>query len=1444
MRRKLEKITSVGRRYARPRPQRGSVSHLAGSAGLTARPTVEQLERRQMLFALAVTANDINPNTGIGTVRAFFGYTIPYLNTSITIQPPQPDTVINETFADEPFGAVGSGQQFAGSGIRTLHNIFPPNDYSIHSQNDIQDDQTRWLRVKQDQVGEFFSFQFFGPADNPTGPIQARTVSLTITGDGAVDNTGLLTDNVTVELLKGTTGSTVTIASFTGAALRALFTPAAGAPLGVGTLTLTAPANQPGFNEIRITMNTPPAPGSDPAFRITNISYTVPKPRFLGLVSSHIFGTEVVLSGPVGATATFRDLYGRDMQRRIDLGAAQGGGLAPVDINDDGVPDFNDGIGSIRFTGTDSRTAMTMWGGLIEAATTAPPTSDFFDAQNGFAFTVADITGLYDAFQGAGFGFAYDVNNGQVRITGLPPGPGSVIVGSPWVRDNTSSATYNPGGAAPGAGNPVTSGFNNPAQGMFIDDASPISGIYIHGIVNGSSHFTNFVDRIYVGYLLGSITVDGDLGSMVVGTDAGQWAPDPGFTFTNPNLQLDAINKSGSQLVAGRTMGALEVAGRSLMDVMVIGDLNNPQARPARDSFNYYEKEFIYGINPAAAQGALAVVRATLTNNGYVARQPRDLFRSVDQGLVFGLDAFYRNNSFMTAEWIGSASAGVRIKGDLSGRDPIQGEDSNDVYAFAADGSQDITIEGTNDLTGTAPYFRIMDQDGRTLAAPPLFGSGQGTGRFQATQLRFRPKGPGVYYLVVTDPEGIIETGFGRTEYTIALTGMATTTLGVYRTGGGSGFTDINTGEGNTVVVLGGDVGSMRIGTGISDAAGAEISPTTSYNTVQLIDDSMSFQGGTFTFPGTLYNITAGSDIGNPGAIGGGSPINIQVAGDFGTLFTGLSQVVGGGPGEGDLNFFSLSVGGRIASIDVRGGIGMDQDNADPLAPLGPDEVNITTGTRGGPGDIGFIRVGFHVAGDSINIRTSPNSTVGALLVSQDAYLLNDPNPRSGIYEGLRGISIISGAGSDVRFVDAPRVDLRNSADVLTPLIGGQEARFVDDAGSEVIISVENAPEGTQVGSVRVLPINGSQGVAIGQVAVNLTGGVILHIHGNNPGGQGIVSIGHIVIAGADGTSGIEIDGGIEVDVYSITGAGLDHISNTTPGGDLVSVDVASLNTLELKGDLGRTQVPVWGPSLIGPQLGLAAGLVNAVGGALGMPLLPGISVDNDFVGTIFRPVNDDSLQAGSASLDDIGSPIDGQLNGLVVRGGGLTDLRVDGAVGDVILQDPAGALASVTANADHLTALGRFDGIVGNIFAANIGTVDIGDGLIGPGNGPMAEAGIVAVNDITEVITSRASGAVIGGVINAYNSIPDGLANPDITDGVGRVNISVGRLIDARIASEFLDGFWQSWNYADDNVKTGNIGKSSSPTRTCSGPRSPGSTWGRWSSAGPTGTSTRRRWG
>src|SRR5262245_11052558 len=111
MSRKLDRRSN--RRYVRPRSDRqglaqGTPSGLSNLAGLTSRPTVEQLERRQMLFSLAITADQVDPATGIGTSRVAFGYHLQYLARAIQFQP-QPPTTVTESFNDEPIAIVGSG---------------------------------------------------------------------------------------------------------------------------------------------------------------------------------------------------------------------------------------------------------------------------------------------------------------------------------------------------------------------------------------------------------------------------------------------------------------------------------------------------------------------------------------------------------------------------------------------------------------------------------------------------------------------------------------------------------------------------------------------------------------------------------------------------------------------------------------------------------------------------------------------------------------------------------------------------------------------------------------------------------------------------------------------------------------------------------------------------------------------------------------------------------------------------------------------------------------------------------------------------------------------------------------------------------------------------------------------------------------------------------------
>lgn len=1400
-----------------------SSAGLAQSASFAERATIDQLERRQMLFSLTVTADDVDPNTGLGTVRGAFAYATPYLNTTIDVTDVTDQTQV-EGFDQAGYGPIASGQVFVQSALQFVHNINPATDIAVSGVPQTQENQDRFVRVNLNETGEFFALRFFTNGQDPTERIAVSNVSMTISPDRQAvggDNTGFLTNLMSVQLRFD--GNIVQ--TFTGAALRALIT---GNPnLGTGQFSVDAdPINQ-AFDEIRFVMNqSVPVNAGPPSFEIDNIAYTVPQNPYAAIVDSRGFGALFALTGPVGASITIRDLYGNDQLLTTSYQAVGGATVPPANRQPTGIIRVGqDGIGSIRFSGTDSRSSFVMVGGVLGYSETAPdglnltrPIPDFWwDAATGVTITIPDSpTGLLDELEQAGFGYAADVRDTTVEVTGLPPAPGSLIIGSPFVRDRTSEASYNAGGFALDAqGNPqfiVLDGFNRPEQGVFIEDGSSMGSITIDGIVHGSSRFTGFVDRINISLLMGSITVEGDLGSLVVGGDAGIWSPDPEFRFQD-GRELDPNNKTNAQVIVGRTAGQVIIGGRSQLDVTVVGDVNSPTTRPARDYLVYNELEAYSGQDPTVNR-RVGMASAWSLSEQYF-QSPTAVVRANGTPLLLG-DAFFRNDSLLAAEVISGPSSAVRIRGDLGAQDPHQGEDRSDVYAFAVDGTTLINIQGSIGSATSSLYFRIVDSDGVVVAAP---SSAFRQGRFVATNLNWQPTSPGMYYLVVSDPTSDIPPAAGnQTAYTVNITGMAAATLGTYRTGGGSGFTDQTSGEGSSVNVLSGNIGSIRIGTGYLTGAGAEGDPTSVTNTVQTADDAMSWQGGSVSAPGNIYNITTGSDIGPPSGNTTGSPqITVTVGGDIGNIITGISPLLGGGADgggrQGDVNFLTLNVGGRIGTMDIRGGVGIDQDpeGSNRRFETGPNALNIFTGLGGGNGNIGLIRIGFHVAGDSMNVTTPNNTTIGGVLVSQDAY--TDADPRSGVFLGSEGIRFNTGSGSDVRFVDIPRIDLVASVNITYPLLGGNTVELIDDGGARVRITVDG-PTGVAVGSIRALPVDGSQGVAIGQITADLTGGRTLRIEGTG-GGSGIVSIGRLVVSG-DGTSAISITGTTEIDIWRIqdgaggdgggAGGGFINISNETPNGDIVAIDISGLGELTVEGDLGRTQVPAWGPQTIGPRLGISLAANGTVGGPIGLPNGGGLFDDDLAANKINRAIADDNFNTGQAALEDVGSPVDPDLNGLIVRAGNVTTVRARGSIGDVIIQGAGSIIQTVTANFNNNSDPNRFRGIIGTVIAGNIGEVNIGDGLLAPEPSPFSTTGIFAINNLGTV-TSLVTGKpiIVEGPINASNSVED--APSAIAEGINEIQLTNARFKDAYIGTEQIDGFWKGFLYDDDNVSLGDMG-------------------------------------
>lgn len=1353
----------------------------AGKSRETRREThFEPLEERKLLFSVTITP-DMDPDgDGVGRASAVFGYTIPVLDSSSEIQDAEPQDVA-EDFNDENPGPVPSGSRFNESEIRVTHNFGFSQNFRV-APPDV-DQQERYLQINASNG----SFWLFEPTivDDTTGQvytIAAQSVTFTIADP--VDGRGLAPNDFFVDLMfydnvVGTyTGQDLYNANTSGNNLDR--------QRGIGTFVFNAAdKGASAFTGIRVRS----AVGED--MQLDNLAFTIPQGQYAQIVNERIFGAEFTFTAPVGATVQVLDLYGRDMVQTIALGIPEGLQIPLVDLDDNGVPNFNDGIGQIRFSGVDSRASFTMFGGTIEA-------------DNGsFTYTRVDnFLGLYDDFESAGFGYLVEYDDsGQPAVHALPPGPGSVIIGSPYVRNNSSTTTYNPAGRA-GSSNSVTSDFNRTDQGLFVTGGESMGSVYVHGVVHGSSRFSGAVNDMYFGYLVGTVSVEGDVGTAYVGADAGMWVSDEDAGI---NVAVD----TGAEFNVGRTLGEFAVGGRSEINITVAGDLAHPSLRPPTDTLRYTEREGVFAFDTSPNPEATIIADILFPADFF--GQSEDSFSYPGGRSPIFNSTVLRNDTIMGAEFVGSISSAAYIRGTIGYGDPINGEDPADVFAFAADGSQDIAIQ-INTL-GAEGLLRVFDQNGRALASTDLRLRPLDPEVVSGTQsLVFSPPHAGVYYVEVSDlGVGGVDGAFGGGwRYALTIAGMAPVTLGSYRTAGSSGWGPLPF---PTVQVITGSVGAFRVGATFTGAGGADESPTGIMNRPgdEELEDSIDMIGTTFSVPGNLYSLVAGSDI----RLG-----DLYVGGDLGEMYTGMSPVVGltGDGLNGDVYGFLMQIGGRIANVDIKGAVGIDNDT-DPITYIVGTGADIRTGLNGGDGSIGMIRIGGDVNGGTLLINTSPGSIIGGLLVSQDRA---DETGQVGIYNDfLLGSDINTGFGGDLRFADFPRIDISNSVDHTFALVVGQPVEFVDDGGGIVRISIDGPLGGGTAGVVRVLPMDNGQGVAIARIdgadgtGIDLTGGRTLRItgvgrvggNGNNGGGSSggaPISIGRIDIAAADAQSSVVIDGTVEVDVWRIiSAAALNTISNRTPNGDIVAVDVAGLNSLDiLDGDLGKTQTVDYGPRLIGPYMGLAIGEQATVGGALGVD---GAALALEPGGGAIRPISD----IANVYLTDMGAPLDPYLNGVVVRTGDLNSVRVAGAVGDVILQGGA-QLVTLVADSDFTPSGNGVDGIFGNVYAQNINSVDVGEGLIAGERAPFAGSGIFASDEIRTVRANGLlhEGAFIGGVIIAANITENPRQNGEAeVGGIGSIQLTSSKITQAYIGSMTLDAFLNGY-LGVGSVYAGTIGQ------------------------------------
>jgi len=1320
---------------------------------------LEQLEERRLLFTLAIGPDDIDPATGLGTKTATWGYVIPYLFV------PAPDLVDNETvveeFADEMAfwtmfvpAVPPNGTFFEESDIRisyatqsaTAIRLVPGPDPGQAGQMD------RDLRI-QLSANDRVTFTFFTGVDegDPASrlataanfTIRPATLATELPGDG--DGLRTTNDGTRVELLLD--GQVVQ--TFIGAALAALGTPVIG-----GGVQYNIGFNA-GFDAIRFASAqvAPDNAGYQDIFVLDDISGTFPGGTFADFVEDRIYGARLTFTGPVGSSVRVLDLYGREVQARLDLGVPEGAETPIVDRNDNGIPDFNDGIGQIIISGSDARTSMTIIGGKVELV------------DGVFTYVIPDaVIGLYDDFEGSGFGYTLD-NSDPPEVIGLPPGPGSLIIGSPFVRSLNNYLAPVPF--------PQPDDFIRGNQGIFVNGGASMGSIVAHAILHGASNFTGALDRLNVGVLLGSVNVAGDLGLLQVAGDAGLWVADD-VNLIDPDLRV--TNPTAGQLVVGRTVREIAIGGRSALDITVLGDVNNP-GRARLNFLDYFEREVMYRY------GAPAMPNSTLAFTQNRNATPRT------QQTFFG-ESFFRNDSLLSAEFIGYSGTTTRVSGSISGGDVVNtGLDGTDVFAFPADPTREIVIQSGSFVA----YYRIVDRDGRVVAASDVGGAGRGPAgnNLGLNTIRFRPDYADVYYLVVNNQPGGIGSG---TDYNFTVAGMAPVTLGALRTASGSGgFGDpffLNLGSGS--------MGSLRVGTGYIDGSGMENDTLSILNTNQGVDDLLNLSAATISVPVNLYNVTTGSDI---------NGVEILVGRDLGTLVTGLSPIVGQAVTEGDLTTGNIRVGRRIGILDIRGGLGIDQD---PDSDSRGQIVNIRSGVSGQPGHIGQILVGAYVSGLGVTITTSNNSIIDQFRVGVNNNGQGSEVPGGAIMDGTPTFRM--GVGSDLRFADFNLIQNGGNGDIVTPLLYNVPITFVDDGGASFTVHLRGGgPTGfNSFGEIRVLPVDGSQGIAFARINATLTDGAQLVFTGLTPG---VVSLGRVNITSDTNTPSVIINGVSEIDVWRIDSDGLplSTIRNETTNGDIVAIDALALREVRIAtGSLGRTQTSGAGPSQLGPWMDLAAGRQGDVGGPLGVS---GAAIDGvasqgaDWDGSIFVPITNPDYMPASP-LEDVGSPIDGWLNGLVVRGGDVQNVDVGGAVGDVLVEN--GHLLRLVANSDLVAAPNVFEGIFGSVYAVAINVVDVGQGLLGSGPSPFAQAGIFADDDIILVTGTNATiqGTIIAANIGAGarttigTENPIGLPNPVF--GLNNVSLTNGRFDRAYIAASPLDDFWQSQRVRDVNYFAG----------------------------------------
>ena len=1006
----------------------------------------------------------------------------------------------------------------------------------------------------------------------------------------------------------------------------------------------------------------------------------------------------------------------------------------------DPVPYYNDGIGSLVLSSADEDTRLTATAGIINAVpfqgsfvmdTSVGPIIAAFQPDQ--PLTTTDLP-----LDIPGSGLTY------------PDGSGRLMIGTPNDRRFTrNEAIYNA---------PSTIFMRNPSYGIRVEDGQSVDRIVIDGRLLGRTVIDGSIDVLTVGWLGGDVIINGDAGLVNVATDAGyidvalQITPSVGDATESDLTEAYNFGRTGNIIQVGRTLRDLMVGGTLSTQVKVLGEVSDPSARNPLDNYRIVEYE-AYQTDPANPSSTLIPVGpgmvAAYDNNahGYF-RTPGVAF----QGGVYGdplrgnvtrrgstiyseNQAPLSNSTQRQAQFLGGPTTAVELVGWLD----VGLGDGADFYTFAAAGGSEVQIKLINDfLAGDRQLgahhaaVSVTDSEGHLLAEM----------MDAVNTFTFTAPYSGAFFISITDQAS------GTMPYVLQMQGLAPVTLGQTRSGAATVLL------GNTAIqTTGGSIGRVATGqrfaepdSAIDGFDGGEIENFASL--IGFSDQPGGNEVDGILSAGNIFGIHSGSDI---------AGVTVTASGYIGDVIAGYNSYTDDEEDAGDI-YLSFFYADSLSYMKVRESFGGQSAGL-----AAGDLHNFNAAGIKTTGSIGTVSIHEQLLGTRAFFITGPNSMIDKIEVEALERDLTVPDSEEPDFTAAPLIGVVgdnplitTGTGSDVRFLDIPNSNINgqpNFADILAP---GSPISFTDDSGAEFTLRISGGDD-TSTANVYFYAIDGSEGLAVSRIDANLAGGATLLIRSDRK--NATTSIGRIRIL-SDSNAKVRIDGPGEVDIYRIEawasdGGGnntgeaiIDKIENRTPGGDIVAIDVHSLNNLEIRnGNLGETETSGVGPTLLGP--------------ALGFNVLPDDAGQDTLIGTaMIVPIG--SMGSGS------GVPLDTWLNGVSVRTGDVNRVRVGGRVGDVYVGD--GLINRVIANADHKVVPDGFDGIVGSVYADNINRVDVGSGLAGPGESSQARAGIFADNGINRVTATR-SGNDIRGVIAAAGT---GIARIDLKGGASMIGADI----------------------------------------------------------------------